>query len=45
MSLTQTQPHRVPLWPGALIVIGVSLTLSWVLVLGYGVLKLIEIVI
>ena len=42
MSLTQTQPHRVPLWPGAVIAIGLSLTLSWVLVLGYGVLKLIE---
>ena len=42
MSLIETQPRRHPFWPAAVITIGISLTVSWVLLVGYGLLKLVE---
>jgi hypothetical protein len=35
-------PSAQPLWPAAVIVFGLSLTVSWVILLGYGLVRLIE---
>jgi len=38
----RSQPHREPIWPEAAIVFGVSLTVSWTILLAYGLVRLIE---
>ena len=35
--------RREPFWPQAVIMFGLSLTAAWVILLGYGLVKLIEI--
>jgi hypothetical protein len=45
MSLMQTQSSHHPLWPEAVIVLGLSLTLSWMLLLAAGLLRLLQYVI
>jgi hypothetical protein len=37
MPQMQLQTRHPPLWPVAVIVTGISLTVSWIAVLGYGV--------
>ena len=34
--------RREPFWPAALITFGLSLTAAWVILLGYGLVRLIE---
>ena len=38
-------PSRQPIWPAAVITFGLSLTAAWVIVLGYGLVRLIELAI
>jgi hypothetical protein len=38
-------PSRHPIWPAAAITFGLSLTVSWMILLGYGLVRLIELAI
>ena len=38
-------PSRQPIWPAAVITFGISLTVSWMILLGYGLIRLIELAI
>jgi len=42
MSEIQIKVPDRPFWPAAVITIGISLTISWTILLGYGAFKLIE---
>lgn len=42
MSVLQSPPRQEAVWPAAAIVVGLSLSLSWVLLLGYGLFRLVE---
>lgn len=42
MSLMQVQSLRQPFWPQAVIVLGLSLTLSWMLLLVVGLFRLVQ---
>lgn len=42
MSVMQAQSSRHPIWPQAVIVLGLSLTLSWVLLLAIGLVRLLQ---
>ena len=42
MSQMQLQPSRPSLWPVAVVVFGAGLTVSWAVLLGYGIVRLIE---
>jgi hypothetical protein len=42
MSLVQVQTRRHPIWPMAVILLGLSLSLSWGILLGIGLFELIE---
>jgi hypothetical protein len=42
MSVLLPPDKHEPLWPAAVIVLGLSLTVSWSLLLGYGLIKLVE---
>ena len=45
MSEIQLKAPDPPLWPAVVITIGISLTISWTLLLGYGVFRLVELAI
>ena len=38
-------PSRQPIWPAAVITFGISLTVSWMILLGYGLIRLLDYVI
>ena len=38
-------PKREAFWPAAVVTLGISLTAAWVMLLGYGLVKLIELAI
>jgi len=40
--VSEYQRPRDPFWPQAVVVFGFSLTASWAILLGYGLIKLIE---
>jgi hypothetical protein len=42
MSEIQLKAHARPFWPAVVIAIGISLTISWTILLGYGVFKLVK---
>jgi len=42
MSLTHAQSRRDPIWPLAIIVFGLGLTLSWTALLAYGLVRFLE---
>jgi hypothetical protein len=44
-NLSSQPPNRDSLWAAALITFGISLTAAWVVFLGYGLFKLVELVI
>jgi len=41
----EAQPQSRPLWPAAVILLGLGLTLIWTLLLGYGLVRIVEAVI
>jgi hypothetical protein len=45
MSVLPSPTKRDPIWPAATITIGLSLTASWVILLAYGLVKLLELAI
>lgn len=42
MSVLPSPRKRDPLWPAAVVTLGVGLTAAWVILLGYGLIKIIE---
>jgi len=42
MSVLLSAERHEPFWPAAVIVFGLSLTASWAILLGYGLIKLVE---
>jgi len=38
----RSQPRREPFWPAVVITFGVSLTVSWTMLLVYGLVRLVE---
>ena len=47
--MTELQPERPvrndPFWPAAVITFGISLTAAWVILLGYGLVRLVDLAI
>jgi len=41
MSVLQSPPRQNSVWPAAAIAVGLGLSLSWVLLLGYGLFRLV----
>ena len=39
---SERRSDRHPIWPGAMIVLGLGVTAAWIGLLGYGLVKLIE---
>lgn len=44
-ELESKQPGRRSIWPEAALTLGISLTLAWAIVIGYGLVRLVEYVI
>ena len=42
MSLVHTRSRHDPIWPLGIIVVGLSLTLSWTALLAYGLVRILE---
>jgi hypothetical protein len=42
MSLTDARRHREPIWPLGIIVFGLGLTMSWTVLLVYGLVRIVE---
>ena len=44
-ELQAERPKRDPFWPAAVITFGISLTAAWTIVIGYGLVRLVDYVI
>ena len=42
MSVLPSPRKRDPIWPAAAVTLGLGLTAAWVILLGYGLIKIIE---
>ena len=43
MSELESKPRRrLSIWPEAVLTLGISLTVAWAIVIGYGLVKLVE---
>ena len=41
-ELQSERPDQNPIWPAAIITFGLSLTAAWVILIGYGLITLVE---